>query len=256
MTTSLVRGKHVVCKVTGRDSGLVLNDAAVFQENGTIVEIGPYADLSAKYQPDEILGSDQMVIMPGMVDAHHHVGLTPFQLGSPDPPLGLWFASRFAARTVDFYLDTLYSAFEQLESGITTVHHLTSRLGPASDWSAAAERVLKAYEDIGLRVTFSLMVRDQNRLVYGPDDEFVASLPPEIASDIGEWLGSQAVPLETYLDLVADLLSRWGKNGAERTRFQLTPANLHWCSDETLIRLKAWAAEHATGLHMHLLETP
>ena len=56
MATSLVRGKHVVCKVTGRDSALVLDDAAVYQQDGTIVEIGPYAELAAKYQPDEIVG--------------------------------------------------------------------------------------------------------------------------------------------------------------------------------------------------------
>jgi 5-methylthioadenosine/S-adenosylhomocysteine deaminase len=256
VATSLVRGKHVVCKITGRDSALVLSDAAVYQENGTIVEVGDFAELAARYQPDEILGSEHQVVMPGMVDAHHHVGLTPFQLGSPDHPLELWFASRYAARSVDFYLDTLYSAFEQLESGITTVHHLSSRLGPASEWPNAAEKVLKAYQDIGLRVTFSMMVRDQNRLVYGPDDQFVASLPAEIDGDIAEWLASQTVPLETYLSLMDELLQRWGENSAERIRFQLTPANLHWASDETLLRLKAWAAEHGTGMHIHLLETP
>src|SRR5688572_4478312 len=256
MATSLVRGKHVVCKVTGRDSALVLSDAAIYQEHGTIVEIGPFAELDAKYQPDEILGSEHQVVMPGMVDAHHHVGLTPFQLGSPDHPLELWFASRYAARGIDFYLDTLYSAFEHLESGVTTVHHLTSRLGPASEWPAAAEKVLNAYQDIGLRVTFSMMVHDQNRLVYGPDDEFVASLPAEIAPDIGAWLASLTVPLETYLELMDGLLERWGRNGSERIRFQLTPANLHWASDGTLLRLKAWAADHDTGMHIHLLETP
>lgn len=256
MASSLVRGRHLVSRVTGRDSALVLNDAAVYQQDGRIVEIGPYAELAATYQPDEIVGSDRTVVMPGMVDAHHHVGLTPFQLGSPDHPLELWFASRYAARTVDFYLDTLYSAFEHLESGVTTVHHLTSRLGPASDWSEAAERVVKAYEAIGLRVTFSMMVRDQNRLVYGPDDDFVATLPPEIAPDIAEWLGSQTVPLETYLSLMDVLFQRWGGNQAERIRFQLAPANLHWCSDETLLRLRDWSAGHGTGMHIHVLETP
>jgi cytosine/adenosine deaminase-related metal-dependent hydrolase len=255
VTRSLVRGKHVVCKVTGRDSALVLDDGAVYQENGSIVEVGPFAELAAKYQPDAILGSERQVVMPGMVDAHHHVGLTPFQLGSPDHPLELWFASRYAARNVDFYLDTLYSSFEHLESGVTTVHHLTSRLGPASDWPEAAEKVLKAYQDIGLRVTFSMMVRDQNRLVYGPDDAFVAALPAEIVGDIDAWLKSQTVPLDAYLNLMDDLLQRWGENRAERIRFQLTPANLHWASDETLLRLKVWAADHGTGMHIHVLET-
>ena len=253
MATSLVRGRYVVCKVTGRDATLVVDDGAVYQENGTIVEVGPYADLAAKYQPDQVVGSDQHVVVPGFVDAHHHVGLTPFQLGSPDHPLETWFASRFATRNVDFYLDTLYSAFEHLESGVTTVHHLTSRLGPVSGWHAAAERILDAYKAIGLRVTFSLMVRDQNRLVYGPDDEFVRTLPSEIAADVGEWLASQSAPLEVYLDLFDDLVSR---RLDERTRFQLTPANLHWCSDSALRRLKDIAGEYGTGMHMHLLETP
>ena len=252
MATSLVRGKHVVWKVTDRDSAVVLADAAVYQEDGKIVEVGPFADLTAKYQPDEIVGSDDLVVMPGMVDAHHHVGLTPFQLGSPDHPLETWFASRYAARTVDFYLDTLYSAFEQLESGITTVHHLTSRLGPAQSWPAAAERIIRAYQDIGLRVTYSMMVRDQNRLVYGDDATFVRSLPAEIASDVGEWLKSQSVPIELYIDLFDDLVSRFTD---ERTRMQLTPANLHWCSDSALRRLKDLAAQYGTGMHMHLLET-
>src|SRR5712691_4736409 len=130
MPGSLIRGKHVICKVLAPDQALVVDDGAVFQQDGRIVEIGPYAEMAAKHQPDEVLGGPDQVVLPGFVDAHHHVGLTPFQLGSPDYPLELWFASRLGARDVDFYLDTLYSGFELLESGVTTVHHLTSRAGP------------------------------------------------------------------------------------------------------------------------------
>jgi hypothetical protein len=39
-------------------------------------------------------------------------------------PLELWFVTRLVARWVDLYLDTLYSAFEMIASGITTVQHL------------------------------------------------------------------------------------------------------------------------------------
>jgi hypothetical protein len=66
VATSLVRGKHVLCKVTGRESALVLDDAAVYQADGTIVEVGPFAALRAKYRPDEILGSERQVVMPIM----------------------------------------------------------------------------------------------------------------------------------------------------------------------------------------------
>ena len=156
MASSLIRGKYVIARATSRTNVSVIEDGAVFQRDGTIVEIGPHQDLAAKYQPDTIVGSAGHVVMPGFVNSHHHVGVTPFQLGSPDYPLELWFASRMATRNVDPYLDTLYSAFEMLECGITTVQHLHGlRIAPIARVQAVAEQVLKAYEDIGMRVSYS-----------------------------------------------------------------------------------------------------
>src|SRR4029078_7818095 len=97
----------------------------------------------------------------------HRVALARSQRGSPEYPLELWFATRMAARDVDPYLDTLYSAFEMLESGVTTVHHIHgARRGPVSGWTASAKRILQAYRDVGMRVTYSFGFRDQNRLLY------------------------------------------------------------------------------------------
>ena len=138
MALALIRGKYVICKIHSRTAADVLEDGAVVQRDGTILAVGPYAALAQQYQPDEIFGSAEHVVMPGLVNSHHHVGLTPFQLGSPDYPLELWFASRIAARSVDPYLDTLYSAFEMLASGITTVQHLHGvRIAPVSRVLAA-----------------------------------------------------------------------------------------------------------------------
>src|SRR5262249_31220699 len=111
MASSLIRGKYVVTKVTSRTEAHVVPDGAVFQRDGSVVEVGRYAALATRHRPDEVLGSPDHVVLPGFVNGHHHVGLTPFQLGSSDYALELWFASRMAARGVDPYLDTLYSAF-------------------------------------------------------------------------------------------------------------------------------------------------
>ena len=139
--SSLIRGKHVICKVTGPMEAQTVDDGAVFQRDGTIIEVGRYQDLAQKYEPDEVIGSAEHVVMPGFVNSHHHVGLTPFQLGSPDNPLELWLADRLGARDVDPYLDTLYSAFEMIESGITTVQHIHGRqVGPVSRWPEEADR--------------------------------------------------------------------------------------------------------------------
>jgi len=134
MASSLIRGKYVVVKVESRMEARVIADGAVFQRDGVVVEVGPYAELQARHRPDEVLGSAEHVVVPGFVNGHHHVGLTPLQLGSPDHPLELWFASRMTARDVDPYLDTLYSAFEMLErasprSSICTAGVSALRLG-------------------------------------------------------------------------------------------------------------------------------
>jgi 5-methylthioadenosine/S-adenosylhomocysteine deaminase len=255
-SSSLVRGKYLICKAIDRHSVEIIENGAVFQQDGKIVAIGSYEDLLEQYQPGEIIGSDRHVVLPGFVNCHHHVGLTPFQLGSPDYPLELWFASRFAARDVDLYLDTLYSAFEMVESGITTVQHIHGwRSGPATAWVDVADQVLNAYKNIGMRVAYCFAVRDQNHFVYEANQEFARRLPPDIAPEMLEILNTYDVPAQDYFDFFVSLWQRWDHNQKGRTRIQLAPANLHWCSDSTLESLQAYASKYKVGMHMHLLET-
>src|SRR5690348_4054528 len=254
MVTSLIRGKYVICRVVGRTEVAMIEDGAVFQRDGTIVEIGPYADLAARYRPDEVLGSPDHVVLPGFTNGHHHVGLTPVQLGSPDLALELWFVTRARTRDVDRYLDTLYSAFEMVESGITTVQHLHGgRIGNLSLLSDAADRILKAYQDIGMRVSYSYGVADQNRLVYEADDAFVRRVPAHLRAELATWFQQASLPLEDNFALFEDLHRRY--SGADRTRIQLAPANLHWCSDRALSLIGEYAARYRVPMHMHLLET-
>jgi 5-methylthioadenosine/S-adenosylhomocysteine deaminase len=256
MASSLIRGKYVVAKITSRTEAEVVADGAVFQRDGTIVEVGPYADLAARHRPDTVLGSPDHVVVPGFVNGHHHVGLTPFQLGSPDHPLELWFASRMAARGVDPYLDTLYSAFEMLESGITTVQHLHGwRIGPAARVIEVADRILKAYDDIGMRVSYSYALRDQNRLAFEADEAFAARFPAPVAAELLAYLRAQVIPVEDHHAIFADLWEKCGRNTRARARVQLAPANLHWCSDQALGALRDWSAKYQVGMHMHLVET-
>ena len=73
MASSLIRGKYVICKVAGRAEAQVIADGAVFQRDGTIIDTGTHRDLAAKYQPDEVFGSSEHIVMPGLVNSHHHV---------------------------------------------------------------------------------------------------------------------------------------------------------------------------------------
>jgi 5-methylthioadenosine/S-adenosylhomocysteine deaminase len=256
MPSSIVRGKYVICKALDRHTVEMIENGAVVQRNGEIVAIGNYDELAAQYEVDEVVGSPEHVVLPGFVNCHHHVGLTPLQLGSLDYPLELWFASRFAARNVDLYLDTLYSAFEMVESGITTVQHIHGwRSGPASAWVDVADQILTAYQNIGMRVAYCFAVRDQNHFVYESNEEFVKRLAPDIAPDMTEILNSYDVPTQEYFDFFVNLWQTWDRNEGGLTRIQLAPANLHWCSDAALESLQAYASKYEVGMHMHLLET-
>ena len=61
MASSLVRGRHVVCSAPNRTEARVIEDGAVFQRDGRIVEVGPYPVLAAKHRPDEVIGSAESV---------------------------------------------------------------------------------------------------------------------------------------------------------------------------------------------------
>ncbi|MFL9966460.1 amidohydrolase family protein [Paraburkholderia sediminicola] len=254
MSETLIVAGWIVKGVADRHTAEVIRDGALYQRDGVIVEIGDAQQLIAKYPNAPRLGSPDTVLLPGFVNSHHHVGLTPLQHGSPDYALELWFASRMGTREIDLYLDTLYSAFEMIASGITTVQHIHGwRPGPLSSIHEAASGVLKAYRDIGMRASYSFAVREQNLLVYEADEDFVKRLPADIGAKLAAHLKAQRVPLADHLQLF-DMLTQ-DNEGQSLTRIQLAPANLHWCSDETLLAIKERADKAGVPMHMHLLET-
>jgi cytosine/adenosine deaminase-related metal-dependent hydrolase len=254
MATSIIRSRSMFTRAIDRTTFEEIADGAVLQEDGVILETGTYEDFARRFPNTPVHGSGNEVMLPGFVNAHHHVGLTPVQLGSPDMPLELWFATRIVARNVDLYLDTLYSAFEMISSGITTVQHIHGWIpGTLPEIEAKSEEVLRAYRDVGMRVSYCFAVRDQNRLVYQADADFVAGLPDELKDSAAAWLSRTKLVLEEQLQLFKNLLSKHG--ASERTKIQLAPANLHWCSDAALTALAETSQAFDAPMHMHLLET-
>ena len=254
MAATLVRSRAMITKTLSATAWEEIADGALIQEDGVITETGTYDDLHRKYPTLPVLGSGKEIMLPGFVNGHHHVGLTPVQLGSPDMPLELWFVTRMVARNLNVYLDTLYSAFEMIGSGITTVQHIHGWLpGKLPDVAKISGDVIRAYEDIGMRVSYCFALRDQNRLVYQADDDFVASLPAELQGPMKRWFERFQLSLEDNLDLFRSLHST--HNSKRRVRMQLAPANLHWCSDNALAALAELSRSHDAPMHMHLVET-
>src|SRR5216684_2791993 len=254
MSLSIIRGKHVITRALDRHRWEQIDDGAVVQQDGVIIAIGSFAALQRDHPDAPVIGTGEQVLLPGFVNGHHHVGLTPVQLGSPDMPLELWFATRLVSRDLDPYLDTLYSAFEMIASGVTTVQHLQGWVpGNLAAVDKGADEAIRAYQDVGMRVSYSFAVRDQNRLVYQRDEDFVASLPAELRGPMQRWYDRFQLSLDDSIALFEGLHGR--HHNKRRVKIQLAPANLHWCSDEALGRLSDTSRKYGVPLHMHLLET-
>jgi cytosine/adenosine deaminase-related metal-dependent hydrolase len=254
LVTSLIRSRAMISRTIDRHRWDEVTDGAVLQEDGVIVATGTYEVLKKRYPNTPVLGTGKEILLPGFVNGHHHVGLTPVQLGSPDMPLELWFITRLVTRNLNAYLDTLYSAFEMIASGITTVQHIHGWLpGKVAEVEGKANDVIRAYEDIGMRVSYCYAVRDQNRLVYQADDEFVASLPRPLQDPMKRWFERFKTSLDEAMGMFQSMHA--AHHNKSRVKIQLAPANLHWCSDRALTILSDTSKKYDAPMHMHLVET-
>jgi cytosine/adenosine deaminase-related metal-dependent hydrolase len=256
MSRILVRGRLVICGIAGDGSIESIEDGAVLVEDDTIVAVNRFDALRQDHSNAYVVGSPDDVVTPGFVNSHHHVGLTPFQLGAPDLPLELWLAAKIGLRQIDPYLDTLYSALEMIASGVTTVQHLHVSRTSLAETEAQANAILRAYSDIGMRVSYSHAFRDQNRLTYEADEIFLGRLPAELAAKAVPWFERQRVPVSEHLGFVEHMVDGYRGSADGRITIQLAPANLHWCSDEALLAIGDLSRRRSLPMHMHFLETP
>jgi cytosine/adenosine deaminase-related metal-dependent hydrolase len=254
LSECLIEAGAILCGVDPAGAFTVATDAAIHVVGGNISEIGPATDLRARHPGLPRFGGPGMIAMPGLVNSHHHSGITPLMHGVPFAPLEFWLPRFRAQRRVPLRLDTLYSAIEMLESGTTTVHHIHGGVaGAPNNWHQTADGVLGAYGEIGMRAGFSFMIRDRNRVTYEDDATLLADLPTDTAEWLGAQLAAEAVPVSELMEFYAELRERWGQS--DHVRLNLAPANVHWCSDEALGLIFETARNSAAQVHMHLLET-
>ena len=172
-----------------------------------------------------------------------------------DGSLELWLSEVWARRDVDPYLDTLWGATQLLRSGVTTVMHNVVRwIVPSGDsLLSVSDAVLRGYREAGMRVAYSVGMKQHNLVAYGSDEDFLRGLPATLAEDLRKRM-RESMTAQGYLALFEELQRRHA--GGDRVRLLLSPSNVQWASDSLLQDAKAMAAKHHAGIHMHLSETP
>ena len=257
MSSSLVRGKYVICKVTGPNSAEVVSDGAVYQRDGEIVEVGRYEDLKERHPGVEVIGSSRYVVMPGLVNDHFHVGLTPLQLGVTDLPLGIRGFARMGSKYVDPYLDQLYGAIQMIETGTTTVQAMHGGgQAPKAMGMEIADAAIKGYMESGMRVSYAPGASDESALISGGlTTEFAATLPAGLRERFTAGMAGAERPTEDWLVLMDELNSKYGGDRYPGVRISLAPSMPHRTSDALLMAMKEMAARYKTSIHIHLQES-
>ena len=174
----LIRGRYVIADPTALPAGGIIDDGAVVVENDKIVAVGTNDEMVRQFPDADRLGSERHVVMPGLVNSHAHGygGISPFQRGVLDDYVDPWLFDLLFQKPIDTYLDTLYENICMLRSGVTTALYsgiIRDPMRVAEEMRAA----IRAYDDIGMRLAFTVPAQDREYLVYGDEESFIASLP-------------------------------------------------------------------------------
>ena len=246
MTSKLVYGKYLVA-----DADTVIPSGALYIENDRIVDLGSYERISKEHKAEATLGSADTLILPGLVNAHSHgKGITDFQRGQIDDTLETWKWRSYPP--ADPYYDTLWAAVCLIENGVTTTMHNHGLVHPES-YQEEFTRLLDAYRRAGIRVALGPTLNTENVFIYGDDQAFVASLPPDLQELCGRIRKNMArFGEKEYFDAVAKLQA---EHVSDKVQIFHGPLSPQWVREEALAEIKKQANAQGLRIHIHTQQT-
>jgi len=163
MNSLLITNGHLV---TLDDSNRFITGGSIYVENNQIVEVG--GAQVAKRIADRTIDARGSIVMPGLINAHHHLystfarGFTP--PGSPPRNFEeilskLWWKLDAALDSEDVYYSALLAVMHAARAGCTTIidHHASP-----SCVDGSLDQVERAFRDVGLSGCLSYEVADRN----------------------------------------------------------------------------------------------
>jgi 5-methylthioadenosine/S-adenosylhomocysteine deaminase len=198
----------------------------------------------------QTIDARERLIVPGFVNAHYHSYDVLAKGLLEDMPFDVWALhsqpAYFGPRSkAELRMRVLLGAIECLRNGITTVQDMNS-LTPQDE--ETLDTILSAYEEVGIRVVFSIALRDKGALDIAP------FLPPDVPDHVLARLqGVDRDPLpdlafvERQIDRRRDL--------SDRIRWALSPSGPQRCSRTLLEGLADIARRRGLPLFTHVYET-
>jgi cytosine/adenosine deaminase-related metal-dependent hydrolase len=244
MTDILIKNCHIL---DGRASAGYIENQDILIHEKIIQRISPS---DATHTAKRVINGQNMLAIPGIINAHTHSIENVLRGGSERLPLELWLIQQSAFRAAIpprlVYLIALAGAAEMLRSGTTAALDHFWMAGPMT--SSGLDAVMQAYADIGMRVSLAPMLEDCDLIAKA-----MMAANPRLAS---VWEDETGRPDATaLLELVEDFVSRWQGQSEGRLRCLPGPGGPQWCSEALLTGCQALADRFGSGLHIHLAET-
>jgi 5-methylthioadenosine/S-adenosylhomocysteine deaminase len=197
----------------------------------------------------DVINGENKLLIPGLVNAHYHSYDVLSKGRFEDIPFDVWALHSQPAywgkrSKAELRMRTLLGAMECLRHGITTIQDMNS-LVPQDE--ETLDVILGAYAEIGIRVVFSIAVRDIAALDIEP---FLPHMPPDVAAIVGGKPGDAAADL-AFVE-------------AQIKRLDPLPPRLHWalspsgpqrCSTPLLEGIAELSNRYKLPIFTHVYET-
>lgn len=194
-----------------------IENTNIYIKEDKIIHIG---NLKEDIEISRVIDGKDKVAMPGLVNAHTHLGMSLLRNYADDLPLHDWLSKKIwpieaKLNGEDIYWGSLLSMVEMIESGTTCF----------CDMYFFMEEVGKAIDESGMR---GVLTRG---LIEEPDDP------------------------NRKLNETRELFKEFHNKANGRIKVMVAPHAPYTCSSDFLVKTAELAEELNTGIHIHLSET-
>ncbi len=242
MTQLLIRGGRVLDLDADLDQPPVRD---ILIEGNSIAALGP--DLVAPEA--QVIEAQGTLVTPGFVNAHYHSHDVLARGMFEDLALEYWgtLAGPLGSRrsVAEVRARTLAGALECLRNGITTVQDMSSFSPLTAEY---VDAILGAYAEAGIRVIFSVTVRDLSQVDTIP---WIEELAP---SELHDVIGTQREPAGPQMDFVARQMERIGDRDG-MVRWALSPSAPQRCTPPLLEAVADLSRRRSLPVYTHVYET-
>jgi 5-methylthioadenosine/S-adenosylhomocysteine deaminase len=221
-----------VMTMEGKGIGMI-EDGAVAIKGNQIIDVGSTDELTKLYRADRLIVGTYKVVMPGLIDAHIHTGLSILRGTAQDMSnwmhKGIW---PFMKNTTEqeSLKGSMVNIIEGIKSGTTTF----------GGYDTSMNQIVEQYAKLGARARVAYMVNEM------PDD--VGMIP------VGELYPLDPAIGQRKLQENIKLIENWHGKENGRITCLLGPQGPDMLGTELLQEVKSLAHKYDTKIHMHVAQ--